>query len=444
MKRGWLATVAGCGILLVLIAAFAYLTERESKHIYAEVSANDRTIQELEVQLNALQTDIYISGIYLRDRLLDPQSADADRQRSRLNEVHDAMEKHFQNIATLMPVEQATHIAELRREIDLYWAFVSPVAENPIPATAQGYDAVRAQLTARHDSSLAIAREIGRINRTTYQERHSRLEAAHVAFLKSIWTMMAIIVGVGSVVFIASGYIVRALSMRSEADRQSKLRVERELRQLSSELFHTQEHERRVLSRELHDEVGQTLTALGMEIGNIEGLHAGPKGAFAGHVQEAKRLTQETLKTVRRLSMGLRPAMLDDSGLVPAVRYQAREFSRHSGIASAVEISGTMDHLPEAYRTCIYRVVQEALTNCARHAQARNVRIILTGDANAVSLRVEDDGVGMKSHENQSGIGLTGIGERVRELHGQVHIDSDLNRGTVLHVDLPLSQSVAS
>jgi signal transduction histidine kinase len=179
-----------------------------------------------------------------------------------------------------------------------------------------------------------------------------------------------------------------------------------------------------------------------MEVGNLERLHRGPRDEFLAHVDEAKRLTQETLRTVRRMAMGLRPAMLDDSGLGPAVRYQAREFSRHSGIPATVEIIGNLERLPDAHRTCVYRVVQEALTNCARHAHANNVTIVLKGVEDTVYLSVEDDGVGLND-PGSSGLGLIGIGERARELNGKVQIRPGASHGTMLCVELPLPLDAA-
>jgi signal transduction histidine kinase len=98
--------------------------------------------------------------------------------------------------------------------------------------------------------------------------------------------------------------------------------------------------------------------------------------------------------------------------------------------------------MPDAHRTCIYRVVQEALTNCARHANAHNVRILVTGDGYGVSVKIEDDGVGL-SGLTPAGMGLIGIAERVRELNGTVQIEPGAQRGTTLHVQLPVTVGTA-
>jgi signal transduction histidine kinase len=436
-KRGWLAMVAGSAILLVLIAAFGITTAHEADRIYSEVSSTNGMIQLLNLELSGLRSDMYLSGIYVRDQLLDSRSEQAEDQRDSLRDVHDAMEQRLTKIASLVPEEQASTIAELRNEITGYWESVAPVMEDPVAATTSGYAALRRQMLLRRDSALAIAEQIGKLNEETFLERHERVDSAQRTFLVYIRTMMAFSLAIGAFVFIGSGYTVNVLNRRAEAHRKQTEQAERELRRLSSKLLHAQEQERRSISRELHDEVGQTLTALGIELGNLEQLRNGRQDQFRQRLEEAKKLTQDTMRTVRQLAMGLRPAMLDDSGLAPAVRYQAREFSRRSGIPVTVDIEGTLEHLPEAHRTCVYRVVQEALTNCARHAKAANIRIMLHGGDKRVSLAVQDDGIGLRQ-ASSSGMGLIGIEERARELGGTVHIDSRLNRGTLLQVDLPI------
>src|SRR5213079_325351 len=155
-------------------------------------------------------------------------------------------------------------------------------------------------------------------------------------------------------------------------------------RRLSSQLLHTQEEERRHLSRELHDQVGQTLTALGMELGNVEQLRAGPPHEFTEHLKEARRLVHDTLNTVRNIAMGLRPSMLDDSGLAPALRGQTRGFAKHTGMPVPVAIDGPVDSIRDLQRTCLYRVVPEALTNSARHSKAKTAHLTLTKPAEQV------------------------------------------------------------
>jgi signal transduction histidine kinase len=191
-------------------------------------------------------------------------------------------------------------------------------------------------------------------------------------------------------------------------------------------MVRAQEEERKRLSRELHDQVGQMLTALRMEVGR-------------GHQAESKALIDTMVATVRDLSMGLRPSMLDDIGLGPALQWLARDHARRFDCPVNVELSGDLDALPESHRTCTYRVVQEALTNCARHAQARRIDVALHGTPGQLRLQIKDDGVGMPARPLAApGLGLFGIEERVRELGGRLQLYSQPGQGTSLKIEMPI------
>jgi signal transduction histidine kinase len=255
--------------------------------------------------------------------------------------------------------------------------------------------------------------------------------------------MLGIAISLGVLVAAASIFRISRLERESDRQRSRTERAERELRRLSRELVRAQEAERRSLSRELHDEVGQTLTALRMELANLEAIRNSPGEEFATRLREAKQLAERTLESVRDLAMGLRPAMLDDLGLGPALEWQGREFSRRSGIPVEVQIDGVVDELPDNHRTCIFRIVQEALTNCARHAQAKSIRVTAHGGPGAVFLSVQDDGVGFAGSEGR-GLGLIGIEERARELGGSVALRSEPGKGTTLRVELPWAKGVSA
>ena len=130
--------------------------------------------------------------------------------------------------------------------------------------------------------------------------------------------------------------------------------------------------------------------------------------------------------------------MLDDLGLVPALHWQAREVSRRTGLRVDVDADEAADDLPEEYRTCIYRVVQEALQNSSRHAGARTVRISVHHGGGRVLLRVQDDGKGFEA-AHVRGLGLIGMEERVTHLNGELHVRSRSGEGTTLEVELPVS-----
>src|SRR5262249_48791761 len=188
-------------------------------------------------------------------------------------------------------------------------------------------------------------------------------------------------------------------------------RYRQELKELSKRLVDAQENERRAISRELHDEIAQTLAALLM---NIQSLMENPRnaGAVSQGLQEIRGQAEECVKTVRNMALLLRPSMLDDLGLVAALEWQGREVSKRNGLMVEVVSEHFVDDLPDAYKTCIYRVVQEALHNCTTHAQARHVRVLLQENSRHCVLSITDDGVGFDP-KRQRGMGLLGMQERV-------------------------------
>jgi signal transduction histidine kinase len=212
--------------------------------------------------------------------------------------------------------------------------------------------------------------------------------------------------------------------------------AEAQMRQLSQQVVLAQEEERRHLSRELHDHVAQVLTGLRMELGRLERMSSA--GAqLTGAVAGCKQLVDELFGTVRGLALGLRPSMLDDFGLQAALEWHVRDFMRRYALDVELLVGGDVDALPDQYRTCVYRVIQEALTNCARHARASRVEVSLMTDDEYLHVRVADNGIGLQESRKRAGLGLRGIEERVKDLGGTVTITSK-GRGTAVSARLPL------
>jgi signal transduction histidine kinase len=183
------------------------------------------------------------------------------------------------------------------------------------------------------------------------------------------------------------------------------------------------------------------LTGLRMELANLDVPAIQQNPVDYHRLQEAKRLTERTLQCVRNLSMVLRPSMLDDLGLSPALNWQAKEFSRRSGIPVDVNIQGEVDAVPDEVRTCVYRVVQEALTNVSRHAEAQRIKLLVKREGEQIAVSIEDDGKGFDAScsPKASGIGLVGLKERVSELSGTTKITSEPGKGTQINVHIPLA-----
>jgi signal transduction histidine kinase len=150
-----------------------------------------------------------------------------------------------------------------------------------------------------------------------------------------------------------------------------------------------------------------------------------------------KSLAERTVGTVRDIALLLRPSMLDDLGLVAALEWQGREVSRRSQMEVAVESANVSDDLPDEYKICVYRLVQEALNNAVRHSRARNAKVRVAGTASGIEIEVNDDGQGFDP-QRARGLGILGMEERVKRLGGSLEVKSASGRGTVVKAELPL------
>jgi signal transduction histidine kinase len=296
----------------------------------------------------------------------------------------------------------------------------------------------------RRDAVLNIAEVIEEFNNANLKEQRAAISVReyelHRFLTQTLWISLCLGIGVA----VAAVLRIRVLEKRSEEQHERSEESKSEMRRLSQQLVTAQEEERKRLSRELHDEVGQELTALRMEIAKAERVCPASGTALASQLAECKHLIETLIQTVRNLSMGLRPSILDDFGLGTALKWHAQDFTRRFRVMVNVALEGDVDLLPEPHRTCVYRVVQEALTNCARHAQATQVGVSLRREARALRLLIHDDGVGLQGQtRNWDGLGLLGIEERVKELQGVVTIHSTNGAGTTLRVEMPLPDTVA-
>ncbi|HXB67938.1 MAG TPA: response regulator [Candidatus Acidoferrales bacterium] len=204
---------------------------------------------------------------------------------------------------------------------------------------------------------------------------------------------------------------------------------------LSTRLLQAQEEERKSIARELHDHIGQGMAVLLIELHNLE-AKLPPEDSAQALLKRIVELVRGHEAVVRDMGLLLRPYMLDDLGLVPALKWQAREVSRRTGMTVTVDADEEFNLLSDDYRTCIYRVVQETLHNAARHARATHAHVTLRQDPGRVRLEIQDDGRGFDTRYKK-GMGMLGIQERARHLGGLCLFDSEPGRGARVLILLP-------
>ncbi len=450
MKRGTGAILLmGFGALVIMIGALGFGAFHRADQIESEIAVIHENYRQTALALSGTNADAYKSGIIVRDYLLDPSRASAPEYKQELLDIRAAMPQRLETLNRLISSDEGRVLERLRTELNAYWDSLDPVFEwTPQQKSAYSSAFLRREVISRRNSVFTIMREIDDLSARTFNNEQSIINMRRMEFRAYLWKMSAAAVVFALGIAAVTIFRVSILERRTENQRHRAENAERGLRHLSHQLVQAQEEERKKISRELHDEIGQMLTGLKMELANLEALRHSPGDEFQTHLEETRMITEQTMQSVRQLAMGLRPSMLDDLGLEPALRWQANEFSRRSGVPVSVETDGELANLSDSVRTCIYRVVQESLTNCARHAAASNVRITVHGSRDRINLTIQDDGKGFDIHDMSSrGMGLIGMEERVKKLGGTLAISSRNlidRKGTILEIELPPSGEVFS
>ena len=218
--------------------------------------------------------------------------------------------------------------------------------------------------------------------------------------------------------------------------------MQESLRRLSNQVLHVQEEERRRISRELHDEVGQALTAILVNLAVSQNYCAGTSERLRSKITETQQLLEQTMETVHRFAYELRPAMLDELGLLPALRSYVKNFAERTGLRVHFRATPAAEQLDCEKKTVIYRIAQESLTNVAKHAHARSVEVTLRRVQSGIGLEIQDDGKSFRpSPDNgpvrNNRLGLLGMQERVRLVNGKFFVVPEPGKGTLVRVRIP-------
>jgi signal transduction histidine kinase len=431
----------GFGGLLVFILAAAIGTLLMLSSVRVRDTVMRQQFLARLAALDQIRSGIYLSGTYVRDFLLSPDSNGAQAQSARLvsleRETHSALDAYSRTAAP----DERKPLQDLRGEIDAYWRVLGrTLAWTPSERDRLRYSFFYDELVPRRTAMLQIADRIEAVNERGLSRAEDELAESSERLRRSLMLTFAITLIGGAVLALLT--ISRTLRLERELEQrlEENGRARADLRELSARLLRAQENERRTLARELHDEVGQSLSAILME---AEGAACTDQPVeVREHLAAIRAMAEKTVNEVRDLALLLRPSMLDDFGLVPALRWQAREMAKRTGLHVTVDADENVDGLPEEHQTCIYRLVQEALNNSSRHANARNVAVRVTRDGAHVNFSVRDDGAGFDPRTVR-GLGLLGMEERVLRLGGEVRIDSQPGRGTLVAAELPVAEMAA-
>jgi len=227
-----------------------------------------------------------------------------------------------------------------------------------------------------------------------------------------------------------------------EMEVAERTRAEERLRNLSNRVLHAQEEERKRISRELHDDIGQALTAISVILAAIKSGDGEDPARARRKIAEAQQLLQTTAESVHDFARELRPAILDELGLLPALRSQLKAFADRTGLRVSFRGNALAEKLDGDRKTVLYRVAQESLSNVAKHARAVRVAVILGKAGDAICMEVADDGKSFQGDHLASGkekqrLGLLGMQERVRLVNGGFAVKTKPGKGTTVRVTIP-------
>lgn len=436
-RRAVLRTAFGAMVLLLIFSTLeAYRIQDAISERHLDIY---RHYMEREDALSRLRRNVLLSSSYVRDFFLSTREDRAQLLHNRLRELGKQNGDCLERLERLEP--KGSHYANPRKLVEDYWRVLTPVGAMLDVTASAAYDFVQREVTPRRSAVYAVLRQLTEVYQNELQVSETEFARGRQTSVRRLALLLGLCVVVGVLVAVFSLRHADALERQVLHQFAVVTQAKHELQELSARILDIQEEERRRLSRGLHDEIGQTLTALRIEISNA--LHRAAVPEVGERLERARALAERCVQTVRDISLVLRPALLDDLGLAPALQWQVEDFSRRSGIRAELHEEGVEDTLPDLLKTTVYRVVQEALNNCEKHARASRVWVDIRQTAEMLLLEVRDDGRGFEVNDTGmpargEGLGVLGMRERAARLGGTLVVDSAPGRGTRISLAIPL------
>ena len=446
-RRLWL----GLCVTLANFVVFATYTIRQIRWLQDfQVNVVQKN-RQASLQLLRLQDDTYQLAVSLRDMTLPESRYPIYYWKGKFTSVHQDMNDALASEAQLAvnTPEGNQQRQQLRDLLDNFWQ----LADEAFSLADQGHEdsaryLIRSQLEEQHQTISRIVSQLLTLNDQAQQEAGQQV----IVVYGQVSNRILLLIGVLFLVALGTGFYTLQANRRTFERLHhlaEKLQSQsEEMRRLSWKLIEVQEQTLRHVARDLHDHFGQILTAIGLALGRAGQKAAATDPVFVRDVREAKKIVEETLQSVRDESQIFRPAILDDFGLQQTLEWFGEQFARQTGVE--VHFAGKLaDGLfpPEA-AIHLYRIVQEALSNVARHSGAREAWVTLGEKENHLDLEIRDNGRGFETRKEMKraagqGIGLMGMRERAEHLQGSFSIRSAPREGTTVSVRVPLRRPSA-
>jgi signal transduction histidine kinase len=418
----------------------AYVLGRRVIEADNRVAAITTEFTQGEEVLSAVREQVLLSSVVVRDAALHNGADRVFSERDQLQKIRDGVEGRLREyLPRVNSAVERDHWTRLRAEVDEYWSSLDPMLTGQLTGEeAQAF--LRDSVIPKRELVLRVSEDLRTLNQDALREQQVAVAELHRTVRERIWWTSALAVAVGFVVALLAGRYVGRLESWIRHQHAQEREHKRELQRLSAELEDARESERRTIARDLHDEIGQALMTIKLDLGVVD-RSGQVSGAPAEALGEARASTDVAIRTVRDLSQLLHPPMLNDFGLAVTLQAYVHAFSERSGVGTQLVLDRMEARVPSDVEVCAYRIVQEALTNVAKHAEATSCRVYLHRLPHSLLVTIEDDGRGIATTNGKDaeirGVGLVSVRERVSRAGGTVNIES-AGRGTRLTVELPV------
>lgn len=440
-KRAGLRAGFGAVIAVLILSAFeAYRIQVNVSRQHLEIY---RHFVEQDEALATLRKNVWLAGNYVRDFFISSTPAQGRMLAHQLDDLAQENEAALAALEHIPRHQQA--VPRLRSSLGEFWAVMKPLPVAMAHATNEEEIAfLDREVVPRRGELYNALRTLTLADEQKLMDSEGEFAEARRSATRGLLAMLALGVLLSFLVARRSLRHSENLERRAERHFAEVEQAHRELQQLSARLLEIEEEGRRRLSRELHDEIGQTLALLQIEISHAAAIAADLPEDHRVRLERARSLIEHTVQTIRNMSVLLRPALLDDLGLVPALQFQLEDFLRRSGIACDFVEDGVAADLRDSVKTCVYRVVQEALHNAEKHSSATSVKVSVRQYPDRLVAEVEDNGCGFALDEqgrpsSRRGLGLLGMRERAAIAGGCLTIESSPGRGTRVVLQIPIA-----
>ena len=440
------ALLLGFGLTLGLWLWAGYDFTRHMADVERHSAAINVRYMEAQELLSSVRPQVLLVSVNVRNALLDPGLTNLDDYRRRISRIlADADVTLQQYVPVFDSTVERERVQRLGSEIDRFGEAIVQVMTSASSRTAAETRKLLARVVRHRDVVIRVTEEVQALNRAAFVQQQAAIAGAHRTAQREVWRRLGLSLGASLIIAVLATLYVGRLENRLRRQREKEVLNARDLQRLSAKLIHAQEEERRTIARELHDEVGQVLTTIQVEL-TLAHKKLDAAGGLGHLLDEAQSITGGALHTVRDLSHLLHPALLDDLGLSAAAAWYVEGFCRRYPVKTRLHQEGMSARLAPEIELAAFRIVQEALTNVAKHARAGSCNVTLRRMPTTLLITIEDDGVGFDQAAVEApgahrGLGLLGLRERVWQLLGTIRVNSAHGHGTMLRVELPIHVS---